>query len=310
MVKDKTKAAGAVSPERGLGSSLFSLPLLSCVALVSAACFFFSTHIWTAYHMGLCIIPVVSPLDLGLHFSLHLKALDFVLHHPNVVAKSQLPETDPARAGAVIDAIDELGHSGTFMMNVGDVKGEILDEVLERKLREFFREKGDGEEEFLLVEFGTYIGYGTLRIGRVLRRLNLPEDQLWRVSVVSIDPSSATRAVASVLWETAGVRSLIDYRMAFSGDVLAELKEKHRKIDFLFIDHLKHLYLPDLEFCLENDLLKSGAVVVGDNLIWPGAPDFKKFVVDRTDLFETEIREGKVEYLSWTDHVGVSVFKK
>uniref|UniRef100_A0A0G4HM18 catechol O-methyltransferase n=1 Tax=Chromera velia CCMP2878 TaxID=1169474 RepID=A0A0G4HM18_9ALVE len=309
MAKDKGSTKVTAS-EKGSGSFLFSLPMLTLVLLVSGACYYFSSHLWCAYNMGLCILPIVSPFDLASHLSIHLMALNFVLHHPDVVVKSQLPETAPERVESVINAIDELGHSGSFMMNVGDVKGKILDEALEKKLKEFFEAKKDSDEEFLLVEFGTYLGYGTLRIGRVLRAMNLPEEQLWRVSVISIDPSSATRAVAAALWETAGVRNLIDYRMADSGDVLSELTSKGRKIDFLFVDHMKDLYLPDLQYCLDKDLLKSRAVVVGDNLIFPGAPDFKKFVIERTDLFDTEIIEGKVEYLTWPDHVSVSVFKK
>jgi catechol O-methyltransferase len=44
-------------------------------------------------------------------------------------------------------------------------------------------------------------------------------------------------------------------------------------VDFVFIDHAKEAYLPDLERVLERRWLHPGSVVVADNIKFPGAPE-------------------------------------
>ena len=64
-----------------------------------------------------------------------------------------------ARAGDLDDAIravDEFCYSESFMINVGDEKGEILDAAIRRA------------EPRRLLELGTYCGYSALRTARVM----------------------------------------------------------------------------------------------------------------------------------------------
>ena len=56
----------------------------------------------------------------------------------------------------VLRVVDEFGWSGNWMMNIGDVKGKILDEAVERRRPQ------------LALELGTYLGYSAVRIARLL----------------------------------------------------------------------------------------------------------------------------------------------
>jgi catechol O-methyltransferase len=42
----------------------------------------------------------------------------------------------------------------------------------------------------------------------------------------------------------------------------------------VFIDHAQHMFLPDLKLMEQHSLIASGTVLVTDNVIYPGAPDY------------------------------------
>ena len=67
----------------------------------------------------------------------------------------------------------------------------------------------------------------------------------------------------------------------FSGQSIpgTEFKsDASKQFDFVFMDHDKDCYLPDLVTLEERDLLRPDCVVVADNVIFPGAPDFLSYV--------------------------------
>jgi len=83
-------------------------------------------------------------------------------------------------------------------------------------------------------------------------------------------------------------------------------------LDFLFIDHVKELYLPDLMLALQCGLLAPGATVVADNVRTPGAPDYKQYMLegDGARLFDTTVHDTFLEYSDTIpDEVLVSVLK-
>ncbi len=48
--------------------------------------------------------------------------------------------------------------------------------------------------------------------------------------------------------------------------------------DLVFLDQEKEQYMPDLTFLEERNLIRTGAVVVADNVVYPGAPDYLAFM--------------------------------
>ena len=84
-----------------------------------------------------------------------------------------------------------------------------------------------------------------------------------------------------------------------------EFLKNHGPFDMIFIDHLKKLYLPDLKWMEQRGLITKGTVVVGDNIIIPGAPDYLQYFRESKD-YESVLYHGNLEYCDSPDAVLVS----
>ena len=172
--------------------------------------------------------------------------------------------TSTATRGDVDDAIravDEFCYGSSFMMNVGDEKGEILDAAIRRV------------EPRRLLELGTYCGYSALRTVRVM-----PAD----AHLYSIEFNPANAEIAGRILDHAGVADRVTVvvgTLGDGGDTIAALETEHGfgdgTLDFVFLDHDKDAYLPDLERIVERGWLRTGAGVVADNVKFPGAPGYR-----------------------------------
>ena len=175
-----------------------------------------------------------------------------------------------AREGDVDDAIraiDDFCYRRSVMMNVGDEKGEILDAAIRRA------------EPRRLLELGTYCGYSALRTVRAMP----PDARLF-----SVEFSDANAAIARGILAHAGVGDRVTVLVGHLGDggaTISALEGEHnfgeRTLDFVFLDHDKQAYLPDLECIVERRWLRPGAVVVADNVRLPGAPAYRRHMRDR-----------------------------
>ena len=193
--------------------------------------------------------------------------------------------TANAAAGDVDDAIraiDEFCYGRSIMMNVGDEKGEILDAAIRRT------------DPRLLLELGTYCGYSALRTVHVM-----PEG----ARLCSVEFSPANAHIARRILAHAGVGdevTVVVGTLADGGDTIARLEEEHGfgegSLDFVFIDHDKAAYLPDLERIVERRWLRPGAVVVADNIKFPGAPEYREHMRAHRDVWRTTEHETHLEY--------------
>lgn len=171
-----------------------------------------------------------------------------------------------ARAGDlddVIATIDRFGYQESILINVGDEKGLLLDAAVRRA------------DPALALELGTYCGYGALRIARAAPRAR----------VLSLELAEANAANARRIWAHAGVADRITCvvgTIADGGATLDTLARDHGvapgALDFLFIDHDKAVYLPDLQRIVERGWLHRGSIVVADNILVPGAPKYRAFM--------------------------------
>ncbi|MDQ4010011.1 MAG: O-methyltransferase [Actinomycetota bacterium] len=186
----------------------------------------------------------------------------------------------------VIRVIDDFCYNRSFMMNVGDEKGEILDGAV-RRVRPRH-----------LLELGTYCGYSALRMVRVM-----PSDA--RLYSIELNPANAE--IARRIWHHAGVGDRVTVVVGHLGDggsTLDRLRAEHGftngSIDFVFIDHDKAAYLPDLERILSQHWLRPGSVVVADNVKFPGAPEYRTYMkVQEGRTWRTKEHKAHLEYQSW-----------
>ncbi len=112
------------------------------------------------------------------------------------------------------------------------------------------------------LEIGVFTGYSTLAVA-----LALPEDG----RVIACDISTEYTDIARGYWRKAGVAHKIDLRIAPALDTLDALiaAGEAGTVDFAFIDADKTGYNAYYERCLT--LLRSGGLIVVDNVLWSGS---------------------------------------
>ncbi|MCA1634731.1 MAG: O-methyltransferase [Acidobacteria bacterium] len=107
-----------------------------------------------------------------------------------------------------------------------------------------------------VLEIGMAIGYSVIHLARAL-----PEDGL----IVTIEPDDSMIERSEDFLRRAGLRERVRIERGAALDVLPRLTET---FDLVFLDALKEEYSEYLELSLP--LLRTGGVVVADNLLWGG----------------------------------------
>ncbi|ORA25995.1 O-methyltransferase [Mycobacterium aquaticum] len=170
----------------------------------------------------------------------------------------------------VIATIDRFAYEESFLINVGDEKGALLDAAVVRA------------QPRLALELGTYCGYGALRIARAAPAAR----------VFSVELAAANAEIARSIWAHAGLADRTTCVVGTIGDggrtldALAQYGFGTGTLDFMFIDHDKSAYLADLRSVLDRGWLRAahasngggGAIVVADNVKLPGAPDYLAYM--------------------------------
>ena len=188
-------------------------------------------------------------------------------------------------ADDVIRVIDEFCMTRKVMINVGDEKGEILDRALSRA------------KPRRILELGTYCGYSALRMSRVMP----PGARLY-----SLEFSADNADIARRILSHAGVGDEVTVVVGTLGDggsTIERLRTEHGfgdgSVDFVFVDHDKAAYLPDLERILAERWLYPGSIVVADNVKFPGAPEYRAYLRgEEGTTWRTSEHDTHVEYQS------------
>ena len=155
---------------------------------------------------------------------------------------------------SILKIIDDYAYKSTFLMNIGDQKGEILDKAIK-----------DSRATNIL-ELGVYLGYSTIRI------LNNMMDNS---KLTSIEANEKFAQIAKEHIEISGLSKNHILKIGKSSDLIPSLEEQY---DFVFIDHWKDLYLKDLQLLEQFGLLKQGAWVFADNVVLFNLEDYLDYV--------------------------------
>ena len=110
--------------------------------------------------------------------------------------KTQLLRPARATSPDVLDTIDRFAYEKSFLINVGDEKGELLDAAVRRACPS------------LALELGTYCGYGALRIAAAAPK----------AKVYSVELAEANAVNARRIWAHAGVADQITCVVGTIGD--------------------------------------------------------------------------------------------
>jgi catechol O-methyltransferase len=176
----------------------------------------------------------------------------------------------------MLAAIDEFSCTRDFLISIGGHKSEILAGVLEE------------EQPHVVVELGGYLGYSAILFADTLQSLfSTGEFHVWSLE---FEPRFA--AIAEKLIDLAGLSKSITVVVGSAEEGLKALHTTGQvtKIDLLFLDHVEKLYKQDFLVAKSLGLLKQGAVVVADNVVRPGAPEYREFVRSDSGLESVGIR--------------------
>ena len=143
----------------------------------------------------------------------------------------------------VLAVMDKFAQKKRFLMNVGVEKGRVLREAVSIR----------GAQRAL--ELGAYCGYSAVLLGSELRKVG--------GSLISLEANPMNAAMARRVVSHAGLDDIVEIRVSSAAEGLSKLKGR---FDLVFIDHWKGDYLPDLKRIEDADLLKSGALVIADNV--------------------------------------------
>nr|QCG81601.1 O-methyltransferase [Haplomitrium mnioides] len=194
---------------------------------------------------------------------------------------------------SVLNTIDKYAQR-TWLMNIGDDKGTILDTALTKC------------NPKTVLELGAYCGYSAVRIASQLP----PGSKL-----ISVEMSPQNVSIARQIVEHAGLSSKVTVIEGILSTKVEEVKTQlhaanAKFFDFVFIDHDKNCYLPDVLLLKEQGMIEKGTVLFADNMKIPGSPKYRSYLKAHSNEFETVEHNCSFEYLKFLpDSVVISTCK-
>ncbi|KAM5311992.1 catechol O-methyltransferase isoform 1-T5 [Glossophaga mutica] len=258
-----------------MGALPLLLTVLLCLALLALLLFLRHRSCLIFVFWNECVLQPIHDRLMG--DSKEQRILRYVLQH--AVAR------DPQ---SVLEAIDTYCSQKEWAMNVGDKKGLIVDTVVQE------------QRPSTLLELGAYCGYSAVRMARLL-----PPGA--RLLTIELNPDYAT--ITQQMLEFAGLQDRVTVIIGASQDIIPQLKKKYDvdTLDMVFLDHWKDRYLPDTLLLEECGLLRKGTVLLADNVIRPGAPDFLAHVRG-SSRFECTHFSSYLEYSEMVDGLEKAVY--
>ncbi|RLN36868.1 hypothetical protein BBJ28_00003549 [Nothophytophthora sp. Chile5] len=153
--------------------------------------------------------------------------------------KEHAERGNPASVLACIDTFVLTNH----MMNIGQIKGAVIDEEIRKK------------KPTVMAELGAYTGYSAVRFASLQREVAGDKDSHY----FSFEYSPVFAARVREIVDIAGLSSQVTVFM-------------------YFIDHEKTVYLSDLKLIEASGTLAPGSVIAADNVVMPGAPDYLEYI--------------------------------
>ncbi|XP_063349915.1 transmembrane O-methyltransferase homolog [Pelmatolapia mariae] len=188
-----------------------------------------------------------------------------------------LTHATPGDPDSILDTFDVWCSKVEFISNIGPKKGKILDRLLME------------HSPLTVLELGAHCGYSTVRIAR-----SLPLG----ARLYSIEMDQRNAAIAEKVIRLAGFDDdTVELIVNPSDEVIPQLRSDYNleRLDFVFMDHWKKCYLPDLQMLEGSGLLGKGSIILADNVLFPGAPKFLRYI-RKSGLYEWRIHRATLEY--------------
>ncbi|CZR56467.1 related to catechol O-methyltransferase [Phialocephala subalpina] len=189
------------------------------------------------------------------------EVLKFILSHPKCSEFKEAPLT-------LLAAIDEFSYKHDFLISIGPHKADIVSKLVEK------------ENIKTVVELGGYLGYSAILFAHAMKSRVQSSEEVKDLKVWSLEMNPEFADVARQLIQLAGLSDIITVVTGPAEESLHKLVEKAnlKNVDMIFLDHVEELYTQDFKVCQELGLLRKGTVVLADNVVRPGAPEYREFV--------------------------------
>lgn len=138
------------------------------------------------------------------------------------------------------------------MRSIGPETGQLLN-ILAKSLK-----------SPTILELGTSFGYSGIWLAEAARAAG--------GKLITMELHEYKSAYAQQMAQQAGLADWIDFRV---GDAVQMIDDLSGKVDFVFVDLWKDLYVPCLKAFYPR--LNPGAIIVADNMIRPGTEDVKRY---------------------------------
>lgn len=173
--------------------------------------------------------------------------------------------------------MDEFSAKCDFLISIGGHKANVLSNLITK------------EKPNVTVELGGYLGYSAILFADTMRRVH---GVTQGIHVWSLELNSDFAAIAREMVELSGLTEMVTFIVGPAEVSLRQLKEQGKvsEVDLLFLDHEEELYVPDFKVCEELKLLKKGSVIVADNVVRPGAPEYRTLVRSNPGLKSEGVR--------------------
>ena len=156
--------------------------------------------------------------------------------------------------------LDSLtSQTDPLLLEMEEFGGEHRVPSADREVARFVEITARGINARRVLEIGMAIGYTTNHLARAVGADG---------TVITIDPSDQMIQAAEGYLIRAGLRERVRIERGKALEVLPGLQETENLVDLVFIDAVKEEYAGYLDLTLP--LLRSGGVVIVDNLLWGG----------------------------------------
>mmetsp|Transcript_12240 Transcript_12240/g.23376 ORF Transcript_12240/g.23376 Transcript_12240/m.23376 type:complete len:395 (+) Transcript_12240:241-1425(+) len=271
-----------------------------------------------------------NPRNGAFTFQVHAE-YDLLLHIQKDLDKhrSRAKSSSVELSRMIMKSVDEYCLQKQWMYHIGSEKGVAIGRFLRAGIESFRRkqvEEGVGGEvkKFICVELGTYCGYSALVLATTLRQFIQEQEQNhdqppFEFQIYTTEVSSKLLNVAQSVFRLAKMEHNITPILVKSDDDAAKIDEATKKnrqksrselsqtllnqhgvthIDFLLLDHAKHLYLDDLRDLEDAGLLRGGSRVSADNVVFNRLDAYRDHVhtLELEGVVESRLEEMNLEY--------------